>query len=181
MFFFLMIRRPPRSTRTDTLLPYTTLFRSAGLGLAAGHGLQRAGEADGLAGNWRVGRRRRFHRLDGELLLEVVEDFQVVFLAEEEHEVVGDAHADTLDVAELCVVLADLGGLARLGGLVALLIGHAHRLPPAFEVAVAACQQLGGGLADLADAEGIDEAIEADGGAVLDRLRSEEHTSELQS
>src|SRR3546814_57657 len=25
-----MIRRPPRSTRTDTLFPYTTLFRSAG-------------------------------------------------------------------------------------------------------------------------------------------------------
>src|SRR3546814_5422360 len=28
IFFFLMIRRPPRSTRTDTLLPSTTLFRS---------------------------------------------------------------------------------------------------------------------------------------------------------
>src|SRR3546814_19461760 len=28
MFFFLMIRRPPRSPRTDTLFPYTTLFRS---------------------------------------------------------------------------------------------------------------------------------------------------------
>src|SRR3546814_19601721 len=28
MFFFLSIRRPPRSTRTDTLFPYTTLFRS---------------------------------------------------------------------------------------------------------------------------------------------------------
>src|SRR3546814_13096516 len=27
-FFFLMIRRPPRSTRTDTLFPYTTLFLS---------------------------------------------------------------------------------------------------------------------------------------------------------
>src|SRR3546814_18181077 len=27
-FFFLMIRRPPRSTLTDTLFPYTTLFRS---------------------------------------------------------------------------------------------------------------------------------------------------------
>src|SRR3546814_11500827 len=26
--FFLMIRRPPGSTRTDTLFPYTTLFRS---------------------------------------------------------------------------------------------------------------------------------------------------------
>src|SRR3546814_14085701 len=28
IFFFLLRRRPPRSTRTDTLLPYTTLFRS---------------------------------------------------------------------------------------------------------------------------------------------------------
>src|SRR3546814_17760208 len=28
LFCFLMIRRPPRSTRTDTLFPYTTLFRS---------------------------------------------------------------------------------------------------------------------------------------------------------
>src|SRR3546814_1075035 len=37
-FFFLMIRRPPRSTRTDTLFPYTTLFRSGDVGL-----LQRAG------------------------------------------------------------------------------------------------------------------------------------------
>src|SRR3546814_11427071 len=32
--FFLMIRRPPRSTRTDTLFPYTTLFRSRGLEIA---------------------------------------------------------------------------------------------------------------------------------------------------
>src|SRR3546814_1779235 len=30
-----MIRRPPRSTRTDTLFPYTTLFRSAGRHLRA--------------------------------------------------------------------------------------------------------------------------------------------------
>src|SRR3546814_11914895 len=30
IFFFLRIRRPPRSTRTDTLFPYTTLFRSPG-------------------------------------------------------------------------------------------------------------------------------------------------------
>src|SRR3546814_1483675 len=29
LFFLLMLRRPPRSTRTDTLFPYTTLFRSA--------------------------------------------------------------------------------------------------------------------------------------------------------
>src|SRR3546814_13398252 len=30
-FFFVMIRRPPRSTRTDTLFPYTTLFRSGAI------------------------------------------------------------------------------------------------------------------------------------------------------
>src|SRR3546814_1786488 len=37
--FFLMVRRPPRSARTDTLFPYTTLFRSHqdGFGVAAGH------------------------------------------------------------------------------------------------------------------------------------------------
>src|SRR3546814_13352566 len=36
VFFFLMIRRPPRSTRTDTLFPYTTLFRSFDLFAARG-------------------------------------------------------------------------------------------------------------------------------------------------
>src|SRR3546814_15114125 len=34
-FFFLLIRRPPRATRTDTLFPYTTLFRSGGDHIAA--------------------------------------------------------------------------------------------------------------------------------------------------
>src|SRR3546814_13303371 len=32
-FFFYMLRLPPRSTRTDTLFPYTTLFRSIGRAL----------------------------------------------------------------------------------------------------------------------------------------------------
>src|SRR3546814_19334275 len=36
-FFFLMIRRPPRSTRTDTLFPYTTLLRSVQKGTAPRH------------------------------------------------------------------------------------------------------------------------------------------------
>src|SRR3546814_15906071 len=31
VFFFLMMLRPPRSTRTDTLFPYTTLFRSGAM------------------------------------------------------------------------------------------------------------------------------------------------------
>src|SRR3546814_10608590 len=37
LFFFLMIRRPPRSTRTDTLFPYTTLFRSQPRSEVRGH------------------------------------------------------------------------------------------------------------------------------------------------
>src|SRR3546814_14410210 len=40
-----MIRRPPRSTRTDTLFPYTTLFRSLRLDALA---LQRGKRADAL-------------------------------------------------------------------------------------------------------------------------------------
>src|SRR3546814_4401699 len=55
--FFLMIRRPPRSTRTDTLFPYTTLFRSGcvvGRGGLDGPAVALAGlpsqGADGLAG-----------------------------------------------------------------------------------------------------------------------------------
>src|SRR3546814_5456321 len=59
-----MIRRPPRSTRTDTLFPYTTLFRSAALprpervaegehvrvGAHAGVAEQVPGASDGVAG-----------------------------------------------------------------------------------------------------------------------------------
>src|SRR3546814_3093088 len=44
LFCFLMRRRPPRSTRTDTLFPYTTLFRSAGRHAPLGR-----------AGRWRRG------------------------------------------------------------------------------------------------------------------------------
>src|SRR3546814_9436426 len=37
MLFFLMLRRPPRSTRTDTLFPYTTLCRSMGYTMLVGN------------------------------------------------------------------------------------------------------------------------------------------------
>src|SRR3546814_20601338 len=48
VFFFLMIRRPPRSTRTDTLFPYTTLFRSRPAGDQRPHfGVEIGGIADG--------------------------------------------------------------------------------------------------------------------------------------
>src|SRR3546814_10102225 len=41
ILFFLMIRRPPRSTRTDTLFPFTTLFRSKGSCIPSGIGRDR--------------------------------------------------------------------------------------------------------------------------------------------
>src|SRR3546814_14710797 len=46
-FFFLMKRRPPRSTRTDTLFPYTTLFRSPLVPHAGAEGAER--DAFGLS------------------------------------------------------------------------------------------------------------------------------------
>src|SRR3546814_17539811 len=50
VIFFLMIRLPPRSTRTDTLFPYTTLFRSAQdemvRGQSANRGVDRSEGAD---------------------------------------------------------------------------------------------------------------------------------------
>src|SRR3546814_10570420 len=56
-----MIRRPPRSTRTDTLFPYTTLFRSlVDLDARQGHGLAHRVVVDGAlaegrpSGRWRV-------------------------------------------------------------------------------------------------------------------------------
>src|SRR3546814_13901150 len=60
--FFLMIRRPPRSTRTDTLFPYTTLFRSQYVVAAVAAG-QRVGVDDIVAQPQRV-RDHRGHRLD---------------------------------------------------------------------------------------------------------------------
>src|SRR3546814_9020832 len=62
-----MIRRPPRTTRTDTLFPYTTLFRSEAFGrlpLRLGHGLE-APAPDfaeinaGINGHGERGRRQR--------------------------------------------------------------------------------------------------------------------------
>src|SRR3546814_19014967 len=41
-----MIRRPPRSTRTDTLFPYTTLFRSQGEHCGTNLGVGRCGHAE---------------------------------------------------------------------------------------------------------------------------------------
>src|SRR3546814_9039070 len=70
VFVFLMIRRPPRTTRTDTLFPYTTLFRSnttssscAGSRCGRGSADDRLGADDRLPGRLlHVVGRHRAHR-----------------------------------------------------------------------------------------------------------------------
>src|SRR3546814_17664246 len=53
-----MIRRPPRSTRTDTLFPYTTLFRSRGVGGRLADGTGKEGAAGGGIEFWLARRRK---------------------------------------------------------------------------------------------------------------------------
>src|SRR3546814_13956117 len=60
LLFFLMIRRPPRSTRTDTLFPYTTLFRSLGIERTLGLGV----DLHALHHRRGAGRRRLGHLFD---------------------------------------------------------------------------------------------------------------------
>src|SRR3546814_9431810 len=102
-FFFIMIRRPPRSTRTDTLFPYTTLFRSVKLLCApAGSGKS---------------------ALFAECFLRAPAGCRLHWLP------LGGA---TLDAAQMCERLAQTLGLPPLdeGGLLAhlagLQIGRAH-------------------------------------------------------
>src|SRR3546814_9904083 len=59
-----MIRRPPRSTRTDTLFPYTTLFRSDDLGLEAHDFL--VGQAPAVCGLGIGGDQESYGKADGE-------------------------------------------------------------------------------------------------------------------
>src|SRR3546814_2025356 len=52
-----MIRRPPRSTRTDTLFPYTTLFRSPRAGRHRHHHVRASGQRDGRIAAARIDER----------------------------------------------------------------------------------------------------------------------------
>src|SRR3546814_7899276 len=71
-----MIRRPPRSTRTDTLFPYTTLFRSAGdfIGLSYYWDFE---DRCWVISNMRV--------VEAEFLAEFVSAYDYLFSRSEEH------------------------------------------------------------------------------------------------
>src|SRR3546814_14621007 len=73
VFFFLMIPRPPRSTRTDTLVPYTTLFRSRIARLAFQIGVEpwiHTNRLDRVADNDSAGLAQAFDR-DGVLFCSI--------------------------------------------------------------------------------------------------------------
>src|SRR3546814_3407455 len=76
-----MIRRPPRSTRTDTLFPYTTLFRSGDQHVAAEGQLAEAGRGavgDDLAGRDLVAHLHQRALVDAGVLVRALELQQVV-------------------------------------------------------------------------------------------------------
>src|SRR3546814_20688357 len=71
LFFFLRIRRPPRSTRTDTLFPYTTLFRSRGCRSRA-HNSSEQRSAAILAEHLRAHQRDRRAAVREELVVKIM-------------------------------------------------------------------------------------------------------------
>src|SRR3546814_4227661 len=90
MVYFLMLRRPPRSTRTDTLFPYTTLVRSARPGAAGRSSWCSCGSP--VAPRQRCWRRARRRRADGRSFrgscigrADAATDLEVVVLRSEEH------------------------------------------------------------------------------------------------
>src|SRR3546814_6175976 len=77
-FCFLMLRRPPRSTRTDTLFPYTTLFRSIGEILAENR--QRPRLVGTTQGQARIQQNKAFLRTERKIVVE-----RRVIIRSEEH------------------------------------------------------------------------------------------------
>src|SRR3546814_17955848 len=89
LFFFFMIRRTPRSTRTDTLFPYTTLFRSYSDNRAA---------AETLGFTWPVESRSSIGESDGISLLLFVHNNEVVTAVEHPR-----SHGDFSNLSGRCL------------------------------------------------------------------------------
>src|SRR3546814_3887234 len=106
-----MIRRPPRFTRTDTLFPYTTLFRSDLGGVAAQRDLAFLVLVVGIAGR---------HRAQRGLGLDVDEAFVVVDVVDRFGRIDHLPHDHRRDLDRAAVELVDLEPAA-------LEVAHAHR------------------------------------------------------
>src|SRR3546814_185082 len=171
-FFLLMLRRPPRSTRTDTLFPYTTLFRSPGTAAPAARTTACAACAGTrawlpagrcAATNAGAGWHRWRSCSSGGLAL--VGDCGIGIVAGEFEEGFGQARALHLEFGQ-CRVLAEQAPDHRLGGI-------GDDLDARIGPARAAHLRPG------RDARGVERRQAAD--APPNDMRSEEHTSELQS
>src|SRR3546814_8644135 len=112
-----MIRRPPRSTRTDTLFPYTTLFRSVGeIQLVEGRRLECRAIADGAAQP--VGQRIAVADVAGVVLAELL----VIITSQRQLPVMAADLAQVL--SEIAVVVPGILGIHRGAvDLVALVVG----------------------------------------------------------
>src|SRR5260370_4869602 len=147
----------------------------ARFGGVARHRGELAGEDHDLVRERRVGGDpAALHALDGELIAQVADDLAIVAFAEEGADRVGRGDADLLDVAEAAVALAHFGGglllLDLVRRLLAFLGGLQHLGQPHVYVAVLLRHDLGRRLADQRDADGVDQAVERDGTAIIDRL-----------
>src|SRR3546814_12047434 len=91
-FFFLRIRRPPRSTRTATLFPYTTLFRSWSLTLSLFllFNRDRMRMGDLIAGTWVVMAQRA--KLDADIAVDAAGGAMIFTDAELAVYEIGRAH-----------------------------------------------------------------------------------------
>src|SRR3546814_600078 len=189
-----MIRRPPRSTLTDTLLPYTTLFRSAGAD-------QRVRLVDEHDDRLRAGLDLVEHALEPRLELALdagaglqhpeIQRQQLHALQDWRHQAFGDAHRQAFDhrgLADAGLAGEDRAVLPAPGQdvdhLPDLGVARQHRVELAVARALgevaAELVQVGRG-AGLAVGAGLRRvaAIARAAGRVAER--SEEHTSELQS
>src|SRR5690606_16480128 len=101
---------------------------------------------------------------------ELLQNLQIVPLVEEGANFIRHRHADAREIAELRIGLPHLLRLARLGRRMALAGGLLHRRLPSLQAAVAARQQQRRRLPDLPDAQGKDEALQADSPPGLDCL-----------
>src|SRR3546814_19650464 len=92
-----MIRRPPRSTRTDTLFPYTTLFRSLALAERGLHALRAADADRAVLAQAVLMRGRMVHPLGGEPQLQRYgrDDSEVIWSASR-----GELNITLIDAAE---------------------------------------------------------------------------------
>src|SRR3546814_1342150 len=151
-FFFLMVRRPPRSTRTDTLFPYTTLFRSL---LAPGDS---AMVTVRVRVPGRVGPTRNTATVTGTFHDKVPANNRAVFTTE-------ITPAADVEVVKEGTIAIDSAGIVRYEILV-------RNIGPSTALQVTITDEMTANLT---------ATMSISNGAVYNPARSEEHTSDLQS